>query len=147
MCNRARASVEFTLRHTLVAAQVVKGALPAIRNAEGFDWDNESIYIWPSITQRSYQTAEILGSQLGVSRNRIVPGDQFCTSLAKRMLAPAHAHVCCMTAHPDHVPSDSAREKLLLCCQRVAVSTSGFAYRAEFSFLDPRGLGALEGYT
>ncbi len=77
--------MELTLRYTLVAAQVVKGALPAIRNADGFDWDNESIYIWPSITQRSYQTAEILGSQLGVSRNRIVPGDQFGTSLAKRI--------------------------------------------------------------
>lgn len=68
--------------------QVVKQALPQLRAAEGFDVDN--IYIWPSITQRSYQTAEILGSLLGVSRSRIVP---------------------------------------------------------EFSFLDPRGLGALEGYT
>lgn len=70
--------------------QVVKGALPLIRATKGFDPDNDSIYIWASITQRAYQTAEVLGSLIGVSRNRIVP---------------------------------------------------------EFSFLDPRGLGALEGYT
>lgn len=68
--------------------QVVKQALPQLRAADGFDADN--IYFWPSITQRSYQTAEILGSLLGVGRARIVP---------------------------------------------------------EFSFLDPRGLGALEGYS
>jgi broad specificity phosphatase PhoE len=73
--------------------QVVKGALPLIRATKGFDPENDSgsnIYIWASITQRAYQTAEVLGSLIGVSRNRIVP---------------------------------------------------------EYSFLDPRGLGALEGYT
>jgi broad specificity phosphatase PhoE len=69
--------------------QVVKGALPLIRATKGFDPDN-NVYIFASITQRAYQTAEVLGSLIGVSRNRIVP---------------------------------------------------------EFSFLDPRGLGALEGYT
>lgn len=69
--------------------QVVKGALPLIRATKGFDLDND-IYLWASITQRAYQTAEILGSLVGLSRNRIVP---------------------------------------------------------EYSFLDPRGLGALEGYT
>lgn len=76
-------------------AQVVKGTLPAIRAAEGFDWDSEDIYLWPSITQRAYQTAEILGSQLGVSRNRIVPGVAFfklfyqCRALSCIYLLPS----------------------------------------------------------
>eukprot|EP00208_Stichococcus_sp_RCC1054_P005712 CAMPEP_0206140148 /NCGR_PEP_ID=MMETSP1473-20131121/8600_1 /ASSEMBLY_ACC=CAM_ASM_001109 /TAXON_ID=1461547 /ORGANISM="Stichococcus sp, Strain RCC1054" /LENGTH=322 /DNA_ID=CAMNT_0053534205 /DNA_START=173 /DNA_END=1141 /DNA_ORIENTATION=- len=68
--------------------QVVRGALEQLKKAPGFDPDN--VYFWPSITQRAYQTAEIMGSLLGVGRSRIVP---------------------------------------------------------EFSFLDPRGLGALEGYS
>lgn len=67
--------------------QVVKATLPALKQA-GFDAENA--YLWASITQRSYQTAEILGSLLGIGRSRIIP---------------------------------------------------------EFSFLDPRGLGALEGYN
>lgn len=30
-------------------------------------------WLWPSVTQNSYQTAEILAGVLGVGRNRIVP--------------------------------------------------------------------------
>ena len=34
-------------------------------------------WLWPSITQRSYQTAEILAAVLDVSRSRIVPEYSF----------------------------------------------------------------------
>ncbi|CAL8462586.1 g2119 [Coccomyxa elongata] len=68
-------------------AQVVRESAPALRAMGACASD---CWLWPSITQRSYQTAEILGALLGVGRSRIVP---------------------------------------------------------EYSFLDPRGLGALEGLT
>ncbi|EIE23955.1 hypothetical protein COCSUDRAFT_14784 [Coccomyxa subellipsoidea C-169] len=68
-------------------AQVVRETAPALRAMGACAAD---CWLWPSITQRSYQTAEILGALLGVGRSRIVP---------------------------------------------------------EYSFLDPRGLGALEGLT
>lgn len=34
---------------------------------------DSSCWIWPSITQNSYQTAELLAYQLNVGRSRIVP--------------------------------------------------------------------------
>jgi broad specificity phosphatase PhoE len=55
-------------------AQVVRSTLPRVKElgaCEGSCW------IWPSITQRCYETAEILGYALGVGRNRIVPEYSF----------------------------------------------------------------------
>jgi broad specificity phosphatase PhoE len=56
------------------ARQVYQRTLPRLRAlgaCEGSCW------IWPSITQNSYQTAEILADQLGMGRSRIVPEYSF----------------------------------------------------------------------
>ncbi|CAK0756580.1 hypothetical protein CVIRNUC_002467 [Coccomyxa viridis] len=68
-------------------AQVLTETAPALKALGAC---NSDCWLWPSITQRSYQTAEILGSLMRLSYQRIVP---------------------------------------------------------EYSFLDPRGLGSLEGGT
>lgn len=38
---------------------------------------NAGVWIWPSITQNAYQTAEIVAYKLAVGRNRIVPEYSF----------------------------------------------------------------------
>lgn len=68
--------------------QVARQIVPALRELDACP--DGGCWIWPSITQRSYQTAEILASLLGTGYSRIVP---------------------------------------------------------EYSFLDPRGVGSLEGLS
>lgn len=53
------------------AVQVLRETYPALQQLPGFEPD--AVWLWPSITQRSYQTAEVLGSLLGLGRSRIVP--------------------------------------------------------------------------
>ncbi|KAI7842607.1 hypothetical protein COHA_003711 [Chlorella ohadii] len=53
--------------------QVVKETYPALRQL-GLD---SSCWIWPSITQNAYQTAEVLAELHGVGRNRVVPEFSF----------------------------------------------------------------------
>ncbi len=54
-----------------VALQIV----PALRDLDACP--DGGCWIWPSITQRSYQTAEILASLLGTGYSRIVPEYSF----------------------------------------------------------------------
>lgn len=68
--------------------QVARQILPALQELDACP--DGGCWLWPSITQRSYQTAEILASLLGTGYSRIVP---------------------------------------------------------EYSFLDPRGVGSLEGLS
>ncbi|DBA91070.1 TPA: hypothetical protein ACH3X1_016035 [Trebouxia sp. C0004] len=68
--------------------QVARQIVPALRELDACP--DGGCWLWPSITQRSYQTAEILASLLGTGYSRIVP---------------------------------------------------------EYSFLDPRGVGSLEGLS
>lgn len=49
------------------AAQVVQDTYRSLREL-GLD---ESCWLWPSITQNAYQTAEILAALLYVGRNRV----------------------------------------------------------------------------
>jgi hypothetical protein len=54
--------------------QVIKETFPALEElgaCAGGCW------LWPSITQRSYETAELLSSLLGLGRNRIIPEYSF----------------------------------------------------------------------
>lgn len=56
-------------------AQVIRQTIPSMETlgicGEAGCW------LWPSVTQNSYQTAEILAGVLGVGRNRIVPEYSF----------------------------------------------------------------------
>jgi len=52
--------------------QVLRTTLPALREV-----CEEGCWLWPSITQRSYQTAEVISSELGIMRSRIVPEYSF----------------------------------------------------------------------
>ena len=54
--------------------QVIRETFPAL---EALDACAGGCWLWPSITQRSYQTAELLSSLLGLGRNRIVPEYSF----------------------------------------------------------------------
>ena len=54
--------------------QVIRETFPAL---EALDACAGGCWLWPSITQRSYQTAELLSSLLGLGRNRIVPEFSF----------------------------------------------------------------------
>eukprot|EP00877_Chromochloris_zofingiensis_P005800 jgi/Chrzof1/15220/Cz09g31320.t1 len=69
-------------------AQVVRQTVPALQSLGvcGGDDDNGSnssssgggsCWLWPSITQNAYQTAEVVAYLLGVGRNRIVPEYSF----------------------------------------------------------------------
>jgi hypothetical protein len=51
--------------------QVVRQILPSMESL-GVCGDS-GCWIWPSITQNAYQTAEIMAGSLGVGRSRIVP--------------------------------------------------------------------------
>ncbi len=62
--------------------QVVRETAPALKALGACAND---CWLWPSITQRSYQTAEILAALLGVGRSRIVPEYTF---LDPRQLNP-----------------------------------------------------------
>eukprot|EP00667_Euglena_gracilis_P021415 EG_transcript_23421 len=44
--------------------------------------DTDMVWIWPSVTSRSLETAEILGQGLGISRTRIVPEYAFLAARA-----------------------------------------------------------------
>jgi len=55
----------------LTALQIV----PALRELDACP--DGGCWLWPSITQRSYQTAEILASLLGTGYSRIVPEYSF----------------------------------------------------------------------
>ena len=52
--------------------------VPALRELDACP--DGGCWIWPSITQRSYQTAEILASLLGTGYSRIVPEYSFLDS-------------------------------------------------------------------
>jgi hypothetical protein len=68
------------------ARQVVRETALALRAMGAC---NADCWLWPSITQRSYQTAEILGALLGVGRSRIVPEYSFLDPrCATRTLLP-----------------------------------------------------------
>lgn len=54
--------------------QVVTQLVPNLRALGACQ---EGCYLWPSINQRSYQTAEIVADQLGLGRSRIVPEYSF----------------------------------------------------------------------
>ena len=49
--------------------------VPALRELDACP--DGGCWLWPSITQRSYQTAEILASLLGTGYSRIVPEYSF----------------------------------------------------------------------
>ncbi|KXZ52065.1 hypothetical protein GPECTOR_10g1088 [Gonium pectorale] len=54
--------------------QVLRGLLPEL---ERLGACSDGCWLWPSITQNAYQTAELLSYQLGIGRNRIVPEYSF----------------------------------------------------------------------
>ena len=56
-----------------------------------------SCWLWPSITQRCYQTAEILAALLDVSRSRIVPQSSFVVPrcACPGYDPPLHLHLPC----------------------------------------------------
>ncbi|KAI8473170.1 MAG: hypothetical protein J3K34DRAFT_411825 [Monoraphidium minutum] len=56
-------------------AQVVRGVVPALRALNVCD--DSSCWIWPSITQNAYQTAEVVAALTGVGRNRVIPEYSF----------------------------------------------------------------------
>ncbi|GAX81200.1 hypothetical protein CEUSTIGMA_g8632.t1 [Chlamydomonas eustigma] len=95
------------------AKQVYQSTLPGLKASgacEGGCW------IWPSITQNSYQTAEILADQLGMGRNRIVPEYSF---LDKRGLGAL-----------EDIPLDKAEAQVRLadvldCRWRPVAGTDG----------------------
>lgn len=57
--------------------QVLEYTLPTVQKLSGTTEDDANFWIWTSITQGSYQTAEILAYGLGLGRNRIVPEYSF----------------------------------------------------------------------
>jgi hypothetical protein len=61
--------------HCLLLPQVVRQTVPALR-ALGIGSDSGA-WLWPGITQNSYQTAEIAAALLGIGRSRIVPEYSF----------------------------------------------------------------------
>ena len=54
---------------------VLMQIIPALRELDACT--DGSCWLWPSITQRSYQTAEILASVLEAGYSRIVPEYSF----------------------------------------------------------------------
>ena len=56
-------------------------------------------WLWPSITQRSYQTAEILGASFGLPRSRITPEYSFLDS--RQASAQAHILALRLTSQPS----------------------------------------------
>lgn len=62
---------------------MVRETAPALRSLGACA---SSCWLWPSITQRSYQTAEILGALLGVGRSRIVPEYSFLDPRCARLI-------------------------------------------------------------
>lgn len=65
-------------------SQVIRETFPALEALGACDG---GCWLWPSITQRSYETAELLSSLLGVGRNRIVPEYSFLDSRCSRPLS------------------------------------------------------------
>ena len=63
-------------------SQVIRETFPALEALGACD---SGCWLWPSITQRSYETAELLSSLLGVGRNRIVPEYSFLDSRCSRL--------------------------------------------------------------
>lgn len=56
-------------------AQVIRDVMPAL-TAMNVCTDS-SCWIWPSITQNSYQTAEVIAALTGIGRSRVVPEYSF----------------------------------------------------------------------
>ena len=50
--------------------QVFKETYPALVSMRAFE---DSVWLWPSMAQNAYQTAEIIASLAGIGRSRIVP--------------------------------------------------------------------------
>ena len=55
--------------------KVVRETAPALRALGACS--SGSCWLWPSITQRAYQTGEILAALLGIGRSRLVPEYSF----------------------------------------------------------------------
>lgn len=56
-------------------AQVVRGVVPALRALNVCE--DSSCWIWPSITQNSYQTGEVIAAISGIGRSRLIPEYSF----------------------------------------------------------------------
>jgi hypothetical protein len=69
-------------------AQVVRETAPALKALGACT--SGSCWLWPSITQRAYQTGEILAALLGVGRSRLVPEYSFLDPRSALRVSP-----CC----------------------------------------------------
>ena len=129
---------------------MVREILPALRAAGACE--DGSCWLWPSITQSSYQTAELLAEQLGLGRNRIVPeyryrGGVWCRP-AGHLEEPHRTGVQMRGCGPDGVRVPECRPIMFPECMRVPsnamTSSSSSCPFPPCSFLAKRGLGALE---
>jgi hypothetical protein len=98
--------------------QVVQQTYPELKRQLGPD---NGCWLWPSITQNAYQTAEVLAALLMVGRNQVREGSG---DLAWGIICLDHYAIPGLP-HPP----------LTACLPQIV---------PEFSFLDARGVGELE---
>eukprot|EP00873_Tetraselmis_striata_P036981 jgi/Tetstr1/457245/TSEL_004174.t2 len=117
--------------------QVVKGSAPALMAALGRDG---TPWLWPSINQRSYQTAEILAALFQVGRNRIVPEYSFLDARGLGALEGARLDVADavvaagdaldpswhMTPGTDGTPNESVYDVLVRMRQLLSVTETQY---------------------
>jgi len=95
----------------LAALQIV----PALRELDACP--DGGCWLWPSITQRSYQTAEILASLLGTGYSRIVPEYSFLDPRYEKKNAGATPATLMLfwNSNPCCCPSQRTSHTLSFC--------------------------------